>query len=120
MTVIEQPLVADPAAPESAEDVERERRARVLEAAALEIEMRGWCYGQRVSDSGSVCLVGAISAAKYNDPWFERAYEEAHYLWGGIGRDCMWLPDWNDQDNRTAAEVTFLLRWRAAEIRDGL
>lgn len=89
-------------------DPVREGRARVLEAAALEIEVRGWCQHTLEDDAGRVCAVGAIVKV---GPWR-----------GGIWGDREGgerVVGFNNARGRTAGEVTFVLRWRAAEIRDG-
>jgi hypothetical protein len=90
---------------------EREERARVLEAAALEIEVRGWCQRKLVDDAGRVCALWAIS----------KAAPEALVgnVWGNDVAVLKLVVAFNDDPGRTAGEVTFVLRWRAAEIRDG-
>ena len=105
---------------------EREQRARTLEAAALEIDMRGWAQTSNVMD-GRVCAVGAICFVKdenYDggcalvDGKREVPFDLAARIFGG-GIDRFHLPLWNDASDRSAEDVTFLLRWRAEEIRDG-
>lgn len=117
MTVRTQPLTDTP------EVTEVERRARILEAAALEIEVRGWAQGVSCDDHGRVCLMGAIDVcrtmemdwfgvASVWDPDWRRAFPHHH-----DGALMPWAL-WNDQRERTASEVTHLLRWRAQELRD--
>lgn len=95
---------------------ERERRASVLEAAALEIEYRGWCQGVYYDRQGAVCMEGAISFASGGGMAVCDVYRTffKSYRHGDPS-----LAEWNDFGNRTAAEVCFVLRWRAQEIRDG-
>lgn len=109
MTIIERERQAD------VQVDERERRASVLEAAALEIEYRGWCQGVYVTDHGALCMESAIIASggsRVNELFYGRDVY-----------DVVYVPDlfeWNDiRPDRTAAEVCFVLRWRAQEIRDG-
>lgn len=105
---------------------ERERRASVLEAAALEIEVRGWTNaGQCSDDAGRVCMMMAINEAgpfEHYD-WFGVIEEWDplwHDQWPGYGEAALMpLAAWNDVHARDAADVTFVLRWRAQEIRDG-
>lgn len=102
-----------------------ERRARTLEAAALEIEVRGWATGPSSVywwDGGAVCMAGGILAAMNKTTIGDYGvadYCSADRAWYGETRDCMSLWEFNDAAGRTADEVTFLLRWRAEEIRDG-
>lgn len=107
---------------------ERERRASVLEAAALEIEVRGWATGDAMARNGSVCLLGGIACALGEDPKDCVQWPDYAAVFGGpIFQVGMFtrsslddsLYGWNDNTSRSADEVTFLLRWRAEEIRDG-
>lgn len=107
---------------------EREQRARTLEAAALEIEMRGWTKARNENAAGNVCLVGAIAHAMGLTPISlgDMSYHNAYRTWfGGDGSPfpgiggLLRLPSWNDHVAQSAEEVTFFLRWRAEEIRDG-
>lgn len=103
---------------------EREQRARVLEAAALEIEVRGHAKHALMVPSGigfrypegSVCLAGAIGCAV---GWDGNANfpNDSLEVFGFYG--ISEAVQFNNADERTADEVTFLLRWRAEEIRDG-
>lgn len=115
---------------------DEETRARTLEAAALEIELRGWAQGAYITDRGRVCAVGAIMAAHgatdrhlstgIDDPV---DYDDliAHTLGNPWPTDpcplgdsaSSLLIDYNDSWAERAEDVTFVLRWRAAEIRDG-
>lgn len=107
---------------------DRERRARVLEAAALEIEVRGWATGDGECPTGEVCLIGGIARAIGEEPNACEFWEDYAAQFGGpVFQPSKWRCDalddslygWNDMPGRTADEVTFLLRWRAEEIRDG-
>jgi hypothetical protein len=116
MTVVVQPTHT----PATEEVSERERRARVLEAAALEIEVHGWAKGQFEDAHGAMCLVGAVHHA--DDCRDARPFARADYIWWG---DWLIHPEvelfaFNDTIATSAAEVTFLLRWRAEEVRAGL
>lgn len=122
MTVVASPVQQPTTQPVT----ERERRARILEAAALEIEVRGWTFGSFCDDAG-VCALGALAASVFGDPNGHRLCREDWYRIDAVWGDCapylsvtqnLW--EWNDTPGRTAAEVTFLLRWRACEIRAGL
>ena len=98
---------------------EREQRARTLEAAALEIEVRGWATGMGRDGEGRVCLLGAIALVLGMEPasWPDCQVSAAFGV--NHDEDDIYPEDWNDAPGRTADEVTFLLRWRAEEIRDG-
>jgi len=96
---------------------ECEQRARTLEAAALEIEVRGWHKGLPFNEAGSVCLVGAVGFASGMTIEDSGWYLNSELTWPTS--DCSLLYDFND-NAKSADEVTFLLRWRAEEIRDGL
>lgn len=103
MTVIE---VMPPA---TSPDTARENKARTLEAAALEIEMRGWCKGTVQDNKGRVCLIGAVMYGSAG------AFCAADFFPGRVSLVSLW----NDKAAVTADRVTHLLRWRAEEIRDG-
>ena len=99
---------------------EREQRARTLEAAALEIEVNGWARCDRRSD-GAMCVNGAIFTTLGWDgeiwsPRWTLAHRNACSVWGR-GYRYEDIADFNDRHD--AAAATFLLRWRAEEIRDG-
>lgn len=116
MTVVASPVHQ----PASVPVTERERRARTLEGAALEIEVRGWNTGYLEDSTGAVCIVGAIHYASSD----RRAgwYAYADSVWWPTPEEAarnVSLKHFNDWAE-SAAEVTFLLRWRSAEIRDGL
>lgn len=103
---------------------EREHRARTLEAAALEIEVRGWNRGEFCDAGGAVCVLGGVLFALGLDPkprefdW--GTLEVAARAWGFSSKRGDFDPmQWNDHKARDAADATFLLRWRAEEIRDG-
>ena len=99
---------------------ERERRARVLEAAALEIEVRGWAQGSEGAEPGTGprCILGGILNACGYD-WRVHDYGTAGRVWGADDVDYFQIYGWNDDPERKPSEVTFALRWRAEEIRDG-
>lgn len=118
MTVRTQPLTDTPV--ETLTDTER--RARILEAAALEIEVRGWARGRCQDEHGRVCAFGAMAhASGYGD--------YGHLAEMSWGPDALTsvdspvglmyaVPFFNDYVAESAADVTFLLRWRAQELRD--
>lgn len=111
MTTVETERVSAPSRERRDAREERERRASTLEAAALEIEVRGWTQFTFCGRNGEVCLTGAIHHASNHES------VSSDFLNSGDG-----VPHpmgWNDTPGRTADEVTFLLRWRAEEIRDG-
>src|SRR4051812_8981863 len=102
-------------------DTEREQRARTLEAAALEIEVRGWTRGAYCCaiEGGAVCAVGAIGfAAGLTAPDSFAAMGSIDDAAGHAFGRYLSLMDFNDSRARDAADVTFVLRWRAEEIRD--
>jgi len=108
-------------------DLERERRARILEAAALEIELRGWAQDVHCNGAGGLCMTGAIiTALGVEIPPNTKCYmgneaNDCWAIWGDIGDGVTpSLPYWNDERSRTREQVVFALRWRAEEIRDGL
>lgn len=104
---------------------EREQRARVLEAAALEVEVRGWMRNMVCGFDGRVCAGGAILFAAGFTPE-PGAITLGAFPGGWEAIDSAFGPDpytdiqnFNDVRAKSAGEVTFLLRWRAEEIRDG-
>lgn len=108
-----------------------ERRARVLEAAALEIEVRGWAQHTACRTTGELCGGGAILAAVGSTPtktWFDDCdMASLAQVWGWTKIDepdvrdgnAVQIAPFNDRVAESASDVTFLLRWRAEEIRDG-
>jgi hypothetical protein len=113
MTTVEIEKVS---APPIVREGAREQRASILEAAALEIEVRGRACGEAEDEHGAVCLVGALALAqgRPSQDWEFCAVEDV--FWGHRRcTDDLWLFN----DSNAANEVTFLLRWRAQEIRDG-
>ena len=102
---------------------EEERRARTLEGAALALEVYGWCRGKAKNDHGEMCAVGALKATLGFDPMEPMdvpMVDGVTRVWGSDNWSD-WingLPSFNDAAS-SAEEVTFLLRWRAEEIRDG-
>ncbi len=102
-----------------------ETRARLLEAAALELEVRGWCQQNSEDDQGRVCAIGALKAAVGIDPAASFGHEDiacVHEVWGNTDwyEPELNIVEFNDSPDRDAADVAFVLRWRAAEVRDGL
>ena len=100
---------------------EREKRARTLEAAALEGDMRGWCHSQIEDEAGRVCLVGAICKAQGYTGW--DYYGSASQAWGpGVpmaevaGRHDAWLTMGRGGDPYDPAAF---LRSRASLVREG-
>ena len=106
---------------------ERERRARTLEAAALEIEVHGHAHCCKKPD-GSMCMGGAILQAMGYEVRTgatfsisvaglgpERGWDVLDSIWGNDFQSVAW---WNDTE-ATPAEAVARLRSRAAEIRDG-
>lgn len=122
MTVVE---VESPVWVESPEEALRNRRASLLDAAALELAVRGWTQGEPCDEEGRVCLMGAIDATLPTAPMDWRA---VMFTWDPDWR-LQWpeqpeggllpIASWNDDPGRGVGEVQFLLRWRAEEIRDG-
>lgn len=100
---------------------EREQRARVLEAAALEIEVRGHAKHVQMDAGGRVCLYGALKCARGWDGagWGGAFSPDWYSFFPGGPRGGFEVAEWNNAPERTADEVTFLMRWRAEEIRDG-
>jgi hypothetical protein len=108
---------------------EREQRARTLEAAALEIEVRGhakhalmWNCDEAHPYSpgtikGSVCVLGAIGCAF---GWNDDGTFPADDAGNAYGNGLTYAVAFNNADETTPEQVPFLLRWRAEEIRDGL
>jgi hypothetical protein len=101
---------------------EREQRARTLEAAALEGDVRGWTHSVIEADDGQVCLVGAINKAQGYDG--ADVYGKARKAWGGATSMPL-VAGTHDARILGAAlyeseyDPAFVLRWRAEEIRDG-
>ena len=95
---------------------ERERQARVLEAAALELDVRGWSRGAMERDDGTVCLVGAMHHALSTR--LSESYRMAKWLLTGDRFSTIPIR-FNDTLATGAGDVKFVLRWRAAEVRDG-
>lgn len=112
-------------------ETEREQRARALEAAALEIELRGWTSCQLMDADGRVCAMGALICAlgqelrpdvtpqPFADTDYAIDFDPVRDTWGRAQHDADPMR-WNDTHARDAADVCFVLRWRAEEIRDGL
>ena len=101
---------------------EAEKRARTLEAAALEGEVRGWTHSVFEAEDGRVCLVGAINKAQDYES-YDR-YNNAAAVWGGHWSDMPTLAGQHDArvsypELFDPYDPAFLLRWRASEIRDG-
>lgn len=97
---------------------EREQRARTLEGAALEIDVRGWTRFWPMNPEGQVCLLGSIGCAL---GWDGDDSDGAGLPWQKtFGPDWIHAVTYNDDDAESAEDVKFILRWRAAEIRDGL
>jgi hypothetical protein len=88
--------------------------ADVLRHAALVIEERGWTQGDFSSgEAGPYCAMGAIAVALEGDPvptvLRNPAYSAlTRYL--GLGQNFGRAFTWNDDDGRTAEEVTSTLR----------
>jgi hypothetical protein len=118
MTVVEREV-----APEIL--TEREQRARTLEAAALEVEVRGWTQFALQTKTGKVCAMGAVACAQ---GWIDTGFGSSRGYFDMFGprredRPSVEYERWvefNNAPERTPDEVTFALRWRAEEIRDGL
>lgn len=90
--------------------------AMVLAAAAGEIEAKGWCQRMLTGPDGSMCLVGAIIAAR---PLVQKAEGRPHYeasdrayirLADALGADnSTVIAPWNDKPRRRQDEVIKLL-----------
>lgn len=104
-----------------------ERRARTLEAAALEIEVHGHATFCKSTD-GRMCIGGAIFQAMGYDvspgATFTHSvvglgpdggWDVLDSIWGDHFQPVAW---WNDTE-ATPTEAIARLRSRAAEIRDG-
>ncbi len=105
------------------EQTDVEQRARLLEAAALELEVRGWCQQSSQDEAGRVCAIGALKAAVGIDPAASFGHEDiarVHEMWGNTDwyEPELNIVEFNDNPDRDPADVAFLLRWRAAEVRD--
>lgn len=118
MSVIEQEQVQV-----EAPITEREQRARTLEAAALEIEVRGHVKGSRGmyprEGDGGVCLLGAIKCAMGRERDDDADWIEFAAVWGG-GKSDLNLYAWNDHPDTTADQVIERLRSRAAQLRNNV
>lgn len=101
---------------------EREQRARTLEAAALEIEVRGWTRNYHCDKDGRVCVLGALAFASgvnvQNGDLFLTGAEARIDERNRAQFRCDPM-EWNDEEAQSGEEAAFLLRWRAEEIRDG-
>lgn len=98
--------------------------ADVLNEAA-DIVARGWCQGNYFS-KGACCVIGALTKACIgsSDPlecdqhlWRVEHSPEAELVSraAGVSREC--LASWNDEDDRTPAEVIAALREAAVLAR---
>lgn len=103
---------------------EAERRARTLEAAALEIEVRGWASTTKHPEN--VCILQGVACAMGlpRDYW---SSNEVIDVWGPSGenevkrrnRIAYDVFGFNDSRATSPSDAAFVLRWRAEEIRDG-
>lgn len=101
--------------------------AEILEAAAAEVENRGWYQGGFYGPAGTVCAAGGMRCALALDEnasydgvaW--SAYDDAlsvfafHVL--GVAEEWQQLFDWNDAEHRTQEQVVKELRACAADLR---
>lgn len=91
---------------------EREELARILEAAALEVEVRGHAKGDLHAVDGQVCLLGAVMFA---EGW--SGYGD-HVHRGGYGINWTELVAWNNAAGTTGDQVAAKLRELAAHQRN--
>lgn len=99
--------------------------AEILEAAAAEVENRGWYQGGFYGPAGTVCAAGGMRCALnlegelfHGEDW--GAYDDAltaftSYVIGDV--EWQELFDWNDAEHRTAEQVVKELRACAADLR---
>lgn len=74
------------------------------------IESHGWAQGEEVDDAGHVCLTGALRLCEsHPGDW---------YIARVVFRRRFRAEEWNDDDERTAAEVIGYLRSPEAAITD--
>lgn len=104
---------------------------QILTEAADIIERNGWVQGRyydhRQFRAGTpradcpVCLLGAIHIAMWGNPSHPRADRRPAFYWQittelEVQAGTEWIDDWNDAGDRTAEEVTTLLRATAERI----
>ncbi|MEE6264968.1 MULTISPECIES: DUF6197 family protein [Streptomyces] len=105
----------------------------ILDRAADHIDRVGWHQGSLYDSTQSdeavidcrVCAIGAINVALHSTPNFPdvQAEADAHDIAAaveeflGLSSEGADLPDWNDADGRTQAEVTAALRDTADSLR---
>lgn len=104
---------------------------QILTEAADIIERNGWVQGRfydyRQFRAGtprvdcSVCLVGAINIAMWGDPVHPLRVGRPEFYWQimdalEVQAGTESVDDWNDAGDRTAEEVTTLLRTTAERI----
>ncbi len=85
--------------------------ADVLERAALHLDVHGWRQGDDAAVEGDRCALLALYAVASTAD----AYTAREELGLFLDVDC--IVEWNDEDGRTAAEVTGAMRACAASLR---
>lgn len=87
--------------------------AKLDEARAL-IEARGWCQGD-YEHNGGFCVIGAIRKVTSGAPftWSDESGALERFMRGTLG--LCWLDVWNDDRDRTQADVVEAFR-KAAEL----
>jgi hypothetical protein len=88
--------------------------SEVLRKAANVIRERGWCQGVYEKEDGRCCALGAVNVidAQSDDP--SPAYIGVEELRLTIGTGA--VARWNDEPNRTEAEVITALEATAARL----
>ena len=87
---------------------------RLLLDAANAIEQRGWVQGELCNDkTGAVCTVGALNVAAFGVAFPTGV--ECHYYLYAVTNFCKthrirYIPDWNDEGDRTKEQVVAALR----------
>lgn len=103
--------------------------AELLEKAAEILETDGWCQYSYANSAGEHCALGAmIKASGCEHPWqlwgqrpFQEAVEAIAFHHPVSRRHPVFrddVADWNDQNDRTAAEVIDAFKQAAKDLRN--
>lgn len=100
--------------------------SEILDAAADEV-LKGWCrgsYGSYTHPEGDVCALGAIArvtGVQHGNAESVWNYEATRALKVYINNNIKYyryIPEWNDDVDRTAGEVSDVMRSCAKQLRE--
>lgn len=100
--------------------------SEILDAAADEI-LKGWCqnsYGSYTQSEGDVCALGALARITGVLHGFAESVKDLEatralmvYINSNI-KYYRYIPNWNDEPDRTAGEVSDVMRSCAKQLRE--